>query len=224
MSPDNDMCILGLNDVIYVVPEYTPEEYEDVYRNSCNGNEREDFKGFFEHFSDFTYNPQKENIPNRMVGLYKNMMSAIEKDHYEPYLRGRSFINLKNFPNGHYTVYCVRIGQPISIKSRLKILGKAKGIYINFNREKISLNRKPQLDLGHSSSRIRKGETNKFKIIKAKQSKQRDNKVVNLNSEQDDESEDEVEPILKELEDSIMNKTLDASMTQASKGLDESLN
>jgi adenosine/AMP kinase len=72
-----------------------------------------------------------------MVGLHKNCMTAIERDHYEPDLRGKAFINLKNVPNGHYTIFYLRIGQPISINSRLKVLGKAKHIYVNINREKI---------------------------------------------------------------------------------------
>ena len=94
-------------------------------------------------------------------------MTAIERDHYEPDLRGKAFINLKNIPNGHYTVYYLRIGQPISINSRLKMMGKATNIFVNINREKISDCKKPQLDLNHSSSRISKTETSKFKIMKA---------------------------------------------------------
>jgi adenosine/AMP kinase len=78
-----------------------------------------------------------------MVGLYKNNMIAIDRDHYEPDLRGKAFINLKNIPNGHYTIFYIRIGQPISINSRLKVLGRAKGVYVNINREKISLCKKP---------------------------------------------------------------------------------
>lgn len=60
-----------------------------------------------------------------MKNLNKNCMTAIERDHYEPDLRGKAFINLKNNPNGHYTIYYLRIGQPISINSRLKVMGKA---------------------------------------------------------------------------------------------------
>ena len=125
------------------------------------------------------------------MGLNKNSMTAIERDHYEPDLRGKAFINLKNIPNGHYTIFYLRIGQPISINSRLKVLGKAKGIYANINREKISKDKKPQLDLNHSSSRISKRETSKFKILKAKATKRRDNKILNLNSDEEDESSDE---------------------------------
>ena len=31
LSFDNDMCQLGLNDVIYIVPEFTPTEYDYTY-------------------------------------------------------------------------------------------------------------------------------------------------------------------------------------------------
>lgn len=78
-----------------------------------------------------------------MKGLNKNSMTAIERDHYEPDLRGKAFINLKNIPNGHYTIFYLRIGQPISINSRLKVLGMSKNIYVNINRDKISHNKKP---------------------------------------------------------------------------------
>ncbi len=38
-SLDNDMCMLGLNDVIYIVPEFTPSEYDNMYSHICTGNE-----------------------------------------------------------------------------------------------------------------------------------------------------------------------------------------
>ena len=47
------MCMLGLNDVIYVVPEFTPAEYDTIYSRQCTGNEYEEFKTFFDHFKDF---------------------------------------------------------------------------------------------------------------------------------------------------------------------------
>jgi hypothetical protein len=40
LSQDNDMCMLGLNDVIYIVPEYTPSEYDFIYSHICTGNEQ----------------------------------------------------------------------------------------------------------------------------------------------------------------------------------------
>ena len=142
MSFDNDMCMLGLNDVIYIVPDFPPSEYDTIYSRMCSGSEYEEFKPFFDHYRNYGWNddPNREgaNIPERMVGLNKNCMTAIERDHYEPDLRGRAFINLKNLPNGHYTAFYLRIGQPISINSRLKVLGKAKNVFVNINRDKIS--------------------------------------------------------------------------------------
>ena len=106
--------MLGLNDVIYVVPEFTPSEYDATYTRQCTGNEYVEFKTFFNHFRSYVYdsdpNHDEYGIPERMVGLYKNCMTAIERDHYEPDLRGRAFINLKHIPNGHYTIFYLRIG------------------------------------------------------------------------------------------------------------------
>ena len=57
--------------------------------------------------------------------------------------------------------------------------------------------------MNHSSSRISRLETSKFKIIKAKQNKKRDNKVMSLNSEDEPESEEEIisveQEVVKEL-------------------------
>ena len=65
------------------------------------------------------------------------MCGAIERESEETEVRGKSFFNLKNVPNGHYTVHYVRIGQPLSQNSRLKVLGKAKGILVNIDRSKL---------------------------------------------------------------------------------------
>jgi hypothetical protein len=106
------MCMLGLNDVIYIVPEFTPSEYDITYSRSCTGNEYEEFLPFFRHFANYVYDSENDNvnIPERMMGLNKNSMTAIERDRYEPDLRGKAFINLKNIPNGHYTIFYLRIG------------------------------------------------------------------------------------------------------------------
>jgi len=69
-------------------------------------------------------------------------------------------------------------------------MGKAPNIYVNINRDKISDCKKPQLDFNHSSSRISKREKNKFKIMKAKNAKNRDNKIISLNSDNDSDSEE----------------------------------
>jgi hypothetical protein len=62
---DSDMCMLGLNDVIYIVPEFTVSEYDKIYSRICNGEEQEDFLNFFEHYANFVYNPMKDsaNLP-----------------------------------------------------------------------------------------------------------------------------------------------------------------
>jgi hypothetical protein len=44
------MCQLGLNDVIYVVPEFTPAKYDVVYQHLSTGNEFKDYAPFFEHY------------------------------------------------------------------------------------------------------------------------------------------------------------------------------
>lgn len=50
MSYDDGMCQLGLNDVIYLVPEFTPSDYDKTYQKFITGNELQDFKPFFEHY------------------------------------------------------------------------------------------------------------------------------------------------------------------------------
>jgi hypothetical protein len=35
--------MLGLNDVIYIVPEFNPSDYDMVYPRLCTGNEFEEF-------------------------------------------------------------------------------------------------------------------------------------------------------------------------------------
>ena len=50
MSFDSDMCMLGLNDVIYIVPEFNPIEYDSIYSRISLGNEFEEFKPFFDHY------------------------------------------------------------------------------------------------------------------------------------------------------------------------------
>jgi hypothetical protein len=65
------------------------------------------------------------------------MCAAIERETMDSDLRGKSFINLRNIPNGHYTIYYLRIGQPLTLNSRLKVLGKAQSILVNINRSKL---------------------------------------------------------------------------------------
>jgi hypothetical protein len=186
------MCQLGLNDVIYIVPEFTPSEYDNIYTKIAQGNEYQEFATFFEHYATFDYDKKRGEddyygIPERMKNLFKNSMTAIERDYYEPDLRGRAFINLKHVPNGHYTIYYLRLGQPISINSRIKVLGHSSGIYVNIKREYISEDKRPQLDLNHNNIKVSKRETSKFKLLKAKALRERDNKILNLNSDDEDE-------------------------------------
>ena len=71
------------------------------------------------------------------------------------------------------------------------MLGRAKNVFINFRRDTLSTCKKPQLDFNHSSGKLKKSEKSRFKILKAKQSQRRDNKLVALNS--DDEVTDSEE-------------------------------
>lgn len=109
---DNDKCMLGLNDVIYLAPDYTPSDYDRAYPKLCTGSEFEEYKAFFEHFADFQLvnGDRFDTVPERMMHLHKNLITAIDRDSYEPDLRGKAQINLKHVPNGHYTAYYLRIG------------------------------------------------------------------------------------------------------------------
>lgn len=164
---DSELQKLGLNDVIYLVPEFTPSQYELYYPDMWNGNEFEDFRGFFEHFSLFDIVKKKDEndhygIPKIMKYLYKNCMTAINQDYYDPNFRGKAKINLKHIPNGHYTVYFLRIGQPIRVSSRLKVLGKLSSVFINLNRDKLSRDKKPTMELFGSGRLARYDAINKF--------------------------------------------------------------
>ena len=114
-TPDRneDLAILGLNDIAYIVPEFTPSKYESIYEDQeyCFNNHA--FQSFFKKYKDFEYVENSDNLPERMGLLDKNLCVAIEHDEALPELRGKAFINLKNIPNGHYSVLYVRIGQPI---------------------------------------------------------------------------------------------------------------
>ena len=78
-----------------------------------------------------------------MRDLNKNLITAIDRDSYEPDLRGKSSINLKNLPNGHYDVFYLRIGQPIGINSRflLVVLLFQRYYRVNFGIFKLEINR-----------------------------------------------------------------------------------
>ena len=73
-------------------------------------------------------------MPQFLKDLDKNMCTVIERDEFQAELRGRAFVSLSSMPNGHYSVYCLRIGSPLSPHSMLKVIGKAKRVLVNFNR------------------------------------------------------------------------------------------
>lgn len=188
--------MLGLNDIVYVVPEFNPSEYREVYPDSAEYTlGHESFSAFFQRYQRFRTdpNPQADQVPGFLKDLDKNLCSAIERDRYQPDLRGQAMINLKNTPNGHYSIYYLRIGQPLSIHSRLKVLGKAKRVFVNFNRLHINETTQPQLDLVGGGAPNPSPST-PFGKIKAQQSRDRDNLVLNLNSDLHPEDEDEPRP------------------------------
>lgn len=130
-----------------------------------------------------------------MKYLYKNCMTAIIQDYYDPNFRGKAKINLKHIPNGHYTVYFLRIGQPIRVSSRLKVLGKLTNVFININRGKLSRDKKPTMELFGSGRLARYDAPTKFQAIKQQQYKVRDNMILNLNSDDDEEEEELISPL-----------------------------
>jgi len=136
---DPGMQILGLNDIVYVVPDYTINEYDNLYPDTALNDEA--FKGFFERWlkweEDTDNNVRNDSLPQIMKFLDKNLCTAVENEskHGEAeWKKGKAYINLKNIPNGHYTLYYIRIGQPVGINSQLAILGKAKNLFVNIDR------------------------------------------------------------------------------------------
>ena len=73
----------------------------------------------------------------------------------------------------------MRIGQPLGINSRLKVLGKVRKIYVNFERE--LLNSDPtKSELNDPNA------PNDFKEFKAKQ-RSRDHSMVSLDNSKDED-------------------------------------
>jgi hypothetical protein len=139
---DPDMSVLGLNDIMYIVPEFSPKSYKEVYPES--EDDLEQHAEFFRQYQDFEYQEGVDNLPGRLQGLDQHLCTAIERDELEPELRGKAFINLKNIPNGHYTIFYLRFGQPLGINSRLKVMAKIQNIFINFDRGQLNETIKPQ--------------------------------------------------------------------------------
>ena len=77
-----------------------------------------------------------------MSEILKSSFTTIDSDADSPTTLGKAFVDLKSVPNGKYTVLYMRIGQPLSLKSRFKILGRANKIFINSNRSK-----RPSIDI-----------------------------------------------------------------------------
>jgi hypothetical protein len=186
----SSLCALGLNDVLYVVPEFEIEEYDSIYQKICTGREFEGYKPFFDHYQGHDANAILNNCAGMQMGyLMRSCMTAIEPDSEEPETRGKAFINLKHIPNGHYSILYLRIGQPISLHSQFKILGRASSVYVNFDRESISRCQKPQFDICSSPVAVHEDERSRFKILRAQQSLKRDNRLVYLNSDRNDQEE-----------------------------------
>lgn len=136
------MSVLGLNDIMYIVPEFSPKAYLKFYPES--EDELEQHAEFFRRYQDFEYKDGVDNIPDVLQGLDQHLCTAIERDELEPDLRGKGFITLKNIPNGHYTIFYLRLGQPLGINSRLKVMAKVQNIFINFDRGQLIEALKPQ--------------------------------------------------------------------------------
>ena len=139
---DPDMSVLGLNDIMYIVPEFSPKAYQEIYPEG--DEDLEHHAEFFRRYQDFEYKEGVDNIPDVLQGLDQHLCTAIERDELEPDFRGKAFINLKNIPNGHYTIFYLRLGQPLGINSRLKVMAKVQNIFINFDRGQLNEAVKPQ--------------------------------------------------------------------------------
>lgn len=111
-----------MNDIVYISPEFKCDDYQD--------EDKDQYDVFFNRHK----NEEPCFIPERLNGLDKNLCTAIERDEQEPDLRGRAFINLKNIPNGFYTIFYLRIGLPLGINSRLRVMGKAENVHVNLDR------------------------------------------------------------------------------------------
>lgn len=66
---------------------------------------------FFEHYQGHDANAILNNLDGMRMGhLMRSCITAIEPDHDEPDTRGKAFVNLKQIPNGHYSILYLRIG------------------------------------------------------------------------------------------------------------------
>lgn len=123
--------------MLYAVPEFAPRNYQVLYPNQSATSDP-DFASFFERYERFDPTSEEYDIlPDTMGELDKAMCSEIAHDEENPELRANAFVNLRHIPNGHYTVFYLRIGQPMADTSRLKVLGKSPNIFVNIDRSLI---------------------------------------------------------------------------------------
>jgi hypothetical protein len=53
-------------------------------------------------------------------------------------MMGVAYVNIKYVPNGLYTIYLIRISEPLTINSRLNIVSKVEDVNINIDRNLLS--------------------------------------------------------------------------------------
>ena len=126
-------------------------------------------------------------------------------------------MNLKPVPNGHYSLYYLRIGQPVKRTSRIKALGVTRGIFINFDRAQLNSSSRPQFEIVMSPDTsqngpfsLKFGNHNPYKKLKDKQNQERDHKYIPLATESGDyglveeQTETKIEPLLSPLDTSAI--------------------
>ena len=86
------MCILGLNDILYLTPEFIPKNYDLTYPDQ----DTQKFDQFFKRYANYSFFPDDDNIPERLCDQDKHHCTAIEPDPLEPDKRGIAFINVKD--------------------------------------------------------------------------------------------------------------------------------
>lgn len=95
--------------------------------------------------SDIIYiAPTKDKIPERLIHIEKARCTSINyenpQNQYQPNLQGEAHVNIKNVPNGRYNFYLLRISEPVSIESIVKVVSKAENINVNIDRTIINQN------------------------------------------------------------------------------------
>lgn len=101
---------MGLNDIIYLIPEFSPGQYSRHYPDQKASIKDPNFKEFFHRYANYEYESGGKNVPSHLSDLDQNLCSAIERESNNSDLRGKSFINLLYIPNGLYTILYIRVG------------------------------------------------------------------------------------------------------------------